>query len=408
MGSYAPRVVAKWTFASGYQTIAEMKRRGENFRAAVRSSSVEFDSSGSDWAGSAGDAARNLSRMHADDARITANVIEDIADQAGQLFDQLKPEAQVVKEALDEVDHSEYQLLCNDDGKVYSKLSNEEWIEKWGPSAVYKLPLKEAKEHDLTSKITAALSRIEIIDKTGFEKLNSNMEKLSRAVQEGANKLPSDKDLAEIMRKYQTKASKKSYLFPPPWLRTALKAIGMDKTPEMLTEEEIAIILSLNHGDPAAFAASVYDFYKIKERAENEAWAQFPHDVDPHNRKNLVDSGYSDAFRHTYWNALMTRRFGADFAKAYGTAHEGLGGNAPAREAMDLYNNEVGRKIAMENPNASPEELATKVRASISNGDNIVVGHDLQIHRSTADGAAHADGKGTGVPRTTGIPMPAN
>lgn len=36
-------------------------------------------------------------------------------------------------------------------------------------------------------------------------------------------------------------------------------------------------------------------------------------------------------------------------------------GNETAREAIDLYNNEVGRKIAVANPDASREEFADLV-----------------------------------------------
>ncbi|MCF3138425.1 hypothetical protein LRQ04_04050 [Paenarthrobacter sp. AR 02] len=47
-----------------------------------------------------------------------------------------------------------------------------------------------------------------------------------------------------------------------------------------------------------------------------------------------------DAFRHAYWNALMVKEFGAEWAEDYATAHEQLPGNPAPREAMDLYNNE--------------------------------------------------------------------
>lgn len=40
---------------------------------------------------------------------------------------------------------------------------------------------------------------------------------------------------------------------------------------------------------------------------------------------------HNDAFRHTYWNALMARRFGEDWAEAYTDAHEGVAGNTAAR-----------------------------------------------------------------------------
>jgi hypothetical protein len=40
---------------------------------------------------------------------------------------------------------------------------------------------------------------------------------------------------------------------------------------------------------------------------------------------------------------------------------------------MDLYNNEVGRKIATDNPKASVDELAKLVRKAVDDGKLIVV-----------------------------------
>lgn len=68
----------------------------------------------------------------------------------------------------------------------------------------------------------------------------------------------------------------------------------------------------------------------------------------------------------------MVQKYGADWAKEFATAHEGLPGNSADREAMDLYNNEVGRRIATEHPNASPEELANLVETSVRDGQTVV------------------------------------
>jgi hypothetical protein len=85
------------------------------------------------------------------------------------------------------------------------------------------------------------------------------------------------------------------------------------------------------------------------------------------------NDGHNDAFRHAYWNALLTKRFGADFAERFTLAHEGVAGNKADREAMDLYNNEVGRRIATENPNASEEELANLVQQAVQSGETVVI-----------------------------------
>ena len=84
-----------------------------------------------------------------------------------------------------------------------------------------------------------------------------------------------------------------------------------------------------------------------------------------------ADDGHNDAFRH--WNALMTRHFGEEFAAAMASAHEGAPGNPADREAMDVYNNEVGRRIAAENPEASDEELAQLIYEAVENGEMLVI-----------------------------------
>ena len=100
-------------------------------------------------------------------------------------------------------------------------------------------------------------------------------------------------------------------------------------------------------------------------------------------RDNLIpggEDGHNDAFRHAYWNALMTKHFGEDFAAAFGTAHEGVPtnpitgqGNPPGREAMDLFNNELGRRIAHENPDATDDELADLVFEAVQDGEAVVI-----------------------------------
>jgi RHS repeat-associated protein len=81
-----------------------------------------------------------------------------------------------------------------------------------------------------------------------------------------------------------------------------------------------------------------------------------------------------DAFRHAYWNALMTREFGAEFAAAYGNAHEtsavppGYPGNEAAEQFMDLHNNEVGIGIGATNPGATDQVLQQKAMQALRDG----------------------------------------
>jgi hypothetical protein len=86
-----------------------------------------------------------------------------------------------------------------------------------------------------------------------------------------------------------------------------------------------------------------------------------------------TNDGHTDAFRHAYWNARLTSEFGAEWTTQFATAHEGNNPGNSTREAMDLYNNQVGRQIAINNPNASPSELADLVKKALDNGDLVVV-----------------------------------
>lgn len=121
--------------------------------------------------------------------------------------------------------------------------------------------------------------------------------------------------------------------------------------------------------------------------------------------------GHGDAFRHMYWNALMSQKFGEDWTETYATAHEKTGGNNPQREAMDLWNNELGRKIGATNPNATPEELQALVRQEIESGKAVVItaknetGQPLPSDQAHLSWSRSTDPGLTGPPAGVGIPL---
>lgn len=106
-----------------------------------------------------------------------------------------------------------------------------------------------------------------------------------------------------------------------------------------------------------------------------------------HRGENVFDGqggtdGHADAFRHAYWNARMTQRYGEDWATEFATAHERNPASHQTPVAMDLHNNEVGRRIATENPDASPDELAALVEQAVRDGEMVVIGQDDKLVRS--------------------------
>ena len=74
---------------------------------------------------------------------------------------------------------------------------------------------------------------------------------------------------------------------------------------------------------------------RITRQAKRLSRSSFPH-----------DHWLQDALRHVSWSFLLTREFGADFAKKVTDAQETRPGNTADERAMDFHNNAVGRHLA--------------------------------------------------------------
>lgn len=150
------------------------------------------------------------------------------------------------------------------------------------------------------------------------------------------------------------------------------------------------------------------DMQQIKEAARAEANSRFP----PPEGKEI--DNHNDALRHAYWNALMTQRFGDEWTRDFATAHERRPGNYASSEAMDLWNNEVGRRIAAANPDASPAQLADMVEQAVRNGETVVIRSDgqgvvwsdqIRVGGPTGDSSVSVPVQGNG-PGPVPIPHP--
>lgn len=62
-----------------------------------------------------------------------------------------------------------------------------------------------------------------------------------------------------------------------------------------------------------------------------------------------LHNGPADAFRHAYWNCLMTRDIGAEQAKQVARNHEAYGSGPENENQMDRHNNKEGRKCGGSN-----------------------------------------------------------
>jgi RHS repeat-associated protein len=89
-------------------------------------------------------------------------------------------------------------------------------------------------------------------------------------------------------------------------------------------------------------------------------------------RENFAAAGsHINAYRHVLWQATITNRFESKTAMEVGNAHEEVPNLdltqrnflsvEGADQTIDLLNNQIGRQIGINNPNASMKELAIQV-----------------------------------------------
>ncbi|WP_159080181.1 DUF6973 domain-containing protein [Nocardia suismassiliense] len=192
--------------------------------------------------------------------------------------------------------------------------------------------------------------------------------------------------LAQILRDYQVSPDPRGITDYPrdPMVRYLAELLGKTKAFQVtVTEAEMLEKMSLT---------SQQQFLQMREYAFAEADKRFP----DHGQED----NHNDAFRHAYWNALMVGVRGAEWAQRFATAHEALPGNPKEREAMDLYNNEVGRKIALANPGTDPERLAGLVEDAVRKGDTVVIARsgDLEFSDRVPAGAIGAPSPGPDEP----------
>lgn len=77
--------------------------------------------------------------------------------------------------------------------------------------------------------------------------------------------------------------------------------------------------------------------------------------------------GNGDAFRHVYWNALMTIEIGASWAESFATAHESETADG-IDKTMDLNNNASGRNAGATYSDLNEDDLAEQIKTNVTNG----------------------------------------
>lgn len=123
---------------------------------------------------------------------------------------------------------------------------------------------------------------------------------------------------------------------------------------------------------------------EIEDKASNAAKESFGGTGPDGKQNGGTGDNHRDAFRHAYWNALMSTQFGEHWAEQVGTGHERrpddpeVDPQKEARaEAMDLYNNKIGREIANSlGPDASDEDVRVAVEQAVRDGKLVMFNED--------------------------------
>ncbi|UAK33389.1 wnt family protein [Nocardia asteroides] len=393
--------VLSWNLQAAKETAAKVLSAAQSIDQEATAAEGKIGRSQDYFDSAAGDAARVRGRKDRDETFGTADVLEEMGTMIRALSDDIEANIRTIREKMEEVEDSRWNLFVQEDGEVLSHDSNWETSNKYFPFGGPAVAAKELAITLLSSAIQGALRNIQRDDQEGAEKFVRLIEKLPDAVKQGVALVPADPELAKILTDYQTDVSKGApQLWPLGLELEIMRQFKPDFNPSLMTSEEIDAMKKLFFSGPTGPAA-VFEHAELTQDAKDTAEQVFP---------ASVDDGKGDAFRHAYWNALMTQKYGEDWTKEFATAHEKSGGNTPQREAMDLYNNELGRKVALAHPDASPEEMKELIRNEINNGNAIVIENKeldgtttkpAQITWSNAVSEAQ-----TGPPPGVGVPLP--
>ncbi|MFE9326673.1 DUF6973 domain-containing protein [Nocardia sp. NPDC052278] len=372
MSETEPLTISKvlaWNLNPARDLVAALNRVAGDVEAEVEAAAGALAGSYEYFDSESGESARQRAQDDRKDALTTVDIYQELAGVINSTTAVFEGMILLIRAAIKEVEDSEWDLFYRDDGEVMSRKSNWEWMKKywWSPGTA--IAHKELEEARLGGGLRVCLNRIQEADLMAEGTIQGVLEKVPNSARQALIAIPADIELAKILTDYQTDATKETVVWPSGWLLDIVR--GWDPTFKAgaMPREEATALENLvgRHG-----VIGLKEFYDIKTEAEQAAEDQFS-GLDPKTQERVLADGHGDAFRHAYWNARMTQEFGAEWTQNYTTAHEKTGGNPPAREAMDLYNNKLGREIALDNPDASPEQLQTKIAESIRDGHAVVL-----------------------------------
>ncbi|GAB2562007.1 DUF6973 domain-containing protein [Nocardia heshunensis] len=400
--------VLAWDLSALSLVVGKVQQASTTLDQQVTNADGKVQQSGDYFGEKAGEEARKVSTTFKTDGHATADSYQNMARAIDDANHEFAVKIATLRSVVKEVEESKWDFTYKDTtGDVYSRKSNWQTATGTSPYGAAAVALKTAAQMSLSGDLTQAFYDVKEIDKLAAQAVARCLETLTDSVKLAVVPMPADADLARILKEYQTSVSEQgTTLWPDSTLLNILRVKYPDLEPIEMTAEEAAALNDLanplNGGNPV----NAYKFFEIKNDAEALGGAKdrMANKYTMENRDSHAD-GQADALRHSYWNARMTQEFGAEWTEKYATAHEKTGGNPPAREAMDLYNNERGRIIAQSNPGASPEQLKTEIINSIDRGEMVV------IYQPTEDfvpqlAKSNVPVKDTGIIAGADIPMP--
>ncbi|WP_051177949.1 DUF6973 domain-containing protein [Nocardia concava] len=403
--------ILAWDLSALSLVAAKVQQASTTVEQEVTNADDKVQKSG-DWFGDkAGEAARGMSTKFKTDGHATADSYKNMARAIDDANHELETKIATLRSVVKEVEESKWDFAYKDTtGDVYSRKSNWKTATSTSPYGAAAVALKTAAQISLTSDLTQALYDVKEIDKLGAQAVARCLETLTDSVKKTVVAMPADEGLAQILQDYQTDDSESgTKLWPDNTLLNILRTMYPDLEPIEMTGEEADALDELANPLRGGNPANALKFFNLK----NEAEALGGNADNPNANKYTMENpnsfadGHADALRHTYWNARMSQEFGEDWTKKYTTAHEKGAGNPPAREAMDLFNNERGRQIAKDNPGASPDELKARIIESIDRGEMVVIAQPTpdstpQLARSNVPVTTTAIIAGTDIPLPRG------
>ncbi|WP_216911977.1 DUF6973 domain-containing protein [Nocardia noduli] len=394
--------VLEWKLSAAQRLPTELSSLANIIETDVEAANREVQNSRDFFDSAAGDAMRSRFEVDRRNALATVDAVDSMAAPVREVASQFDTATATIRDTVRKIEASEYQLFYKDDGQVLSRKSLMDWIDDNVLTGLTKSLSVERTRRAYQSALQGALNDIWTADFLYNGKIGLVLENLPESVREALISIPTDPELARILRENQVAASDTTVVFPSGDLLDKIRMFAPEFEPRAMSKEEAAALVDLATSSVDG-PFKLMEFYAIQDEAKTAAASAFPNLSEKENEQSLSD-GHSDAFRHAYWNARMTQEFGPEWTSTFASAHEMNGSNPAAREAMDLYNNQLGRAIGAQNSDASPEELQQKVLEAINNNQAIVI-------QNSPDGGQIAfsnsvlPGKNAILPGG-GIPMP--